>query len=115
MGFEGGDYIKGQSTEYTFIFFYVVLLGFLTFMASVGAPIFTVPGVAEPPSPPDAWYKWPGYLLSTVGYMFKLLLIPEVPTELKVLTTIIFLPFVILMVWIILKWIAPVIADMIPF
>ncbi len=102
-------------TEYRFVLFYVTFLGFLTFMMGLGAPMFAVPEVAEPPEPPEHWYQWPGYLLSTVGYMLKLMVIPEVPTELKILDAILFMPFLILMVWIILKWIAPVIADLIPF
>jgi len=100
--------------EYVFVVFYVVFIGFLAFLNSLGAPIFSVPGVAEPPSPPKHWWEWPGYLLTSVGYMFKLMIIPEVPNELKVLNMLIFLPFLILMIWIILKWIGPVIAGLIP-
>lgn len=102
-------------TEYKFLMFYISFLGFLTFIMTLGAPIFSVPGVAEPPSPPDHWWEWPGYLLGMVVFFFKLIVLPDVPAELRILSFILFVPAIIVLLWIILKWIGPIIAQAIPF
>lgn len=102
-------------TEYKFLMFYMSFLGFMLFMLGMGAPAFAVPGIAEPPTPPAHWWEWPGYLLGFVVYFFKLIVLPEVPTEIRILTFILFLPAIIVFVWIILKWIGPIIAQAIPF
>jgi len=102
-------------TEYKFILFYACFIGFLFFMSSINAPIFSVQGIAVPPEPPDEWYKFPFYIFQMFWYMFKLITIPEVPTELKVLTSVVFLPFVVLLAWIIVKWVGNIVAQAIPF
>ena len=108
--------MKGDiSVEYPFIFVLVIFGSVLTYLVSLGLPLFSVNSIGSLPDSPTHWYQYPSYLLNMMVFFFKLLITPSVPSELRFLSVLIFTPFSILLAWLIIKFIAPLIASVIPF